>query len=268
MAISDTVFAGSIPALYDRHLGPLLFEPYAAEMARRLGDLKSGALIETAAGTGIVTLALAKALPGVEFLATDLNQAMLDHAAAKPGAARVRFQQADALALPVEDGSFDALVCQFGVMFFPDRVKGYREARRALKPGGRALIAIWDRLEFNPVSRCVSDAVARQFPADPPRFLARTPHGHADRAVIGRELAEAGFTNVTIDVVTLPSGGSWRDPAIGFCQGSPLRAEIEARAPGRLGDVTEIAAKAVAAEFGAGSLAAQPMQALVVTAVK
>ncbi|HYC63728.1 MAG TPA: methyltransferase domain-containing protein [Reyranellaceae bacterium] len=265
---SDSTFVGSIPELYDRHLGPVLFEPYAQETARRLGDLKSGALIETAAGTGVVTAALARALPAVDILATDLNQAMLDHAGRKPELKRVRRQQADALALPVADSSFDALVCQFGIMFFPDRVKGYREAHRVLKPGGRAVIAIWDSFEHNnPVARCVTEALAKLFPADPPRFLARTPHGHSDRATIERELEEAGFSRIAIDVVKLSCGGTHRDPAIGFCQGSPLRAEIEARGPGRLAEVTETVAEAVAREFGSGPLEA-PMQALMVTATK
>ncbi|HKV14940.1 MAG TPA: class I SAM-dependent methyltransferase, partial [Reyranella sp.] len=135
MANTDTVFAGSIPALYDRYLGPLLFEPYARETAARLADLKAGTLLETAAGTGLVTSALAARLPAsVKIIATDLNQAMLDFAAAKPDLARVELRQADALALPFGDASFDAVVCQFGAMFFPDRVRGYREAYRVLRP--------------------------------------------------------------------------------------------------------------------------------------
>ena len=268
MANTDTVFAGSIPALYDRHLGALLFAPYADDAARRLADLEAGTLIETAAGTGIVTQTLATRLPpSVEILATDLNQAMLDFAAAKPGLERVSFRQADALALPVADSSFDALVCQFGVMFFPDRVKGYREAYRVLKPRGRALIAIWDGLEHNPIARVTVEAMARLFPADPPRFLARTPHGHGDRKVIRDELAQAGFRDVTIDTVTLPSRGTPRDPAIGFCQGSPMRAEIEARDAAGLQKATDAVEAAVTAAFGSGKIEA-PMQALVVTATK
>ena len=268
MAVNDATFAGSIPALYDRHLGPLLFTPYAEDVARRLNDLRSGALIETACGTGIVTQVLAQRLPAeVAILATDLNQAMLDFAAAKPGMARVAFRQADGQALPVGDAGFDALVCQFGIMFFPDRVQGYREAHRVLKPGGRAIFAIWDGLDSNPIARTVVEAIAAHFPADPPRFLARTPHGHGDRDVIRREMTEAGFGQVTIETVTLPSRGSHRDPAIGFCQGSPMRGEIEVRAPGGLDAATETVAAALAARFGAGAIEA-PMQALIVTAVK
>jgi ubiquinone/menaquinone biosynthesis C-methylase UbiE len=265
----DTVFAGSIPALYDRYLGPLLFAPYARELGERLADLRSGALLETAAGSGIVTEVLVDKLPAaVEIVATDLNQAMVDHAAAKPALARATLRQADALALPFNAAQFDAVVCQFGAMFFPDRVAGYREARRVLKPGGRFVFTMWDALEQNPITRCVVDAMARHFPANPPRFLARTPHGHYDRDTIRRELAEADFGPVELDVVTLPSrAASHRDPAIGFCQGTPMRGEIEAQAPGPDGlqAATEAAAAALAAEFGSGSIEA-PMQALVIVA--
>ena len=206
----------------------------ARELAGRLADLEAGAVLETAAGTGIVTAALAQHLSaGVDLVATDLNQAMVDHAAAKPALARATLRQADALALPFEAARFDAVVCQFGAMFFPDRVAGYREARRVLKPGGRFLFTMWDCLDHNPMTRCVVEAMALRFPADPPRFLARTPHGHYDRDTIRRELAEAGFGPVELEVVTLPSrAASHREAAIGFCQGTPMRGEIEARAPG------------------------------------
>ena len=269
MGSTDAVFTGSIPALYDRYLGPLLFEPYAREIAARLADLKAGALLETAAGTGIVTSALAERLPAaVDIVATDLNQAMLDFAGTKPGLARVKLRQADALALPFEESSFDAVVCQFGAMFFPDRVQGYREAYRVLRPGGRAMIAIWDSLAHNPMTRCVVDAMAARFPADPPRFLARTPHGHFDRKVIRAELAEAGFGGVTVDVVTLPSRApSSRDAAIGLCQGTPMRGEIEARAPQGLAAATDAAAEALARAHGEGPIEA-PMQALLIVARK
>ena len=138
MAQNDSAFTGSLPQLYDRELGNIMFSPYAADMAQRLKNLTSGRLLETAAGTGIVTLALASSLPAmVEIVATDLNQPMLDYAASKQGLEHVRFQQADAQALPFPDGSFDVVVCQFGVMFFPDRIAGMRETRRVLKLGGR-----------------------------------------------------------------------------------------------------------------------------------
>jgi ubiquinone/menaquinone biosynthesis C-methylase UbiE len=265
----DSVFAGSIPALYDRHLGPLLFEPYARDLAGRLTDLGGGRVLETAAGTGIVTAALAERLSAaVSLIATDLNQAMVDHAAGKPALKRAELRQADALELPFDDASFDAVVCQFGVMFFPDRVAGYREARRVLKPGGRFVFNVWDSLQHNPIPRCVVDAAAERYPQNPPRFLARTPHGHHDAGVIRRELAEAGFDAPEIETVTLPSRAPSADyPAIGFCQGTPMRAEIEALDPSGLAAATEAVAAAVRLAFGAGPIEA-PMQAMVVTARK
>ena len=269
MSAGDTTFAGSIPSLYDRYLGPLLFQPYAEDVGNRLADMASGQLLEVAAGTGIVTEALARHLPpAVGIVATDLNQAMIDHAATKSALARVTFRQADALALPFEADRFDVVVCQFGAMFFPDRVAGYREARRVLKSGGRFVFSIWDSLAHNPITRCVVDAAARHFPANPPRFLARTPHGHSDQATIRRELAEAGFTQIALEVVALPSrAASHRDPAIGFCQGSPMRGEIEAQAPRGLQETTDAVADALAAEFGAGPIEST-MQAIVIVARK
>ena len=267
MATSDTVFEGSIPALYDRHLGPVLFEPYAADLVRRVGPLAAGAVLEAASGTGIVTRQLATALPeAVRIVATDLNQPMLDRASGKQGMARVQFRQADAQNLPFADREFDAVVCQFGVMFFPDRVAAYREARRVLKPDGRLLFSVWESLTKNPFAAVVINAMARQFPQDPPRFFARVPHAYHDLSVIRGELASAGFTTIAIETLTLPCrAASGRCAAIGFCQGTPLRSEIEARDPQGLQAATDALADSLAARFGTGAIEA-PMQALVITA--
>ena len=269
MKDTDKLFVGSMPALYDRHLGPFIFEPYAGDLAERVARLGPQQLLETAAGTGIVTHALARALPATAAItATDLNQAMVDYAAAQSQASNVTWRQADALALPFADGAFDVVVCQFGVMFFPDKVKGYREALRVLKPGGRFLFSVWDRIEENEISHAVTDAVAALFPADPPRFLARTPHGYHDVAVIRTQLGQAGFVRVEIETVAKRGRApSPRDPAIGFCQGSPLRSEIEARDAGRLQEATGAATRVLAERYGPGPIEGK-IQAHITTAVR
>ncbi len=266
MTATDSVFAGSIPALYDRHLVPMLFAPYAEDLAARVAALQPRRILETAAGTGIVTAALARSVPDAEIVATDLNQAMLDVAATRVDSRRVTFAQADALALPFDDAVFDALVCQFGVMFFPDRVAGYREARRVLRPGGTLLFNVWDRIELNTVSDRLAKAVADLFPDAPPSFLTRVPFGYHDRDRIEADLRLAGFSEVAAETVQLSSPiGSAEEAAIGLCHGSPLRAEIEAHGPGALERATRAAAAALTA-LGAAEGAEAPMSALVVTA--
>jgi ubiquinone/menaquinone biosynthesis C-methylase UbiE len=254
MSESDRVFAGSIPALYDRYLGPLIFAEYAADLAKRAAALQPARVLEIAAGTGIVTRAMVRAVPAsVEINATDLNQAMLDFAAAQPGAARVTWRQADAQRLPFEVSSFDAVLCQFGAMFFPDRGVAYREACRVLRPGGHFLFNVWDRIEENEFTYVLTEAVAALFPDDPPRFLARTPHGYHDVVAIEGELRAAGFSDVRVETVSRRSRApSARDPAIGFYQGTPLRNEIEARGPARVAEATDAAAAAIAQRFGPG----------------
>ena len=266
MSTLDTTFAGSIPALYERYLGPLLFQPYAEDIAERVRGLQPSRILETASGTGLVTRALAAALPHAQIIATDLNQAMLDLAATKLQAPNVTWKQADALSLPFDDGSFDVVVCQFGVMFFPDKERGYREARRVLKPGGHFLFSVWDRIEANEVTQCVTEAVKAIFPADPPNFLARTPHGYADPQAIRNGLRQAEFERVEIDTVQKVSRApSPQEPAIGLCQGTPLRNEIEARDASWLEEATRKASEAVAARYGTREITGR-MQALVVTA--
>src|SRR6266542_4220009 len=209
MQSGDSVFAGSIPALYDRYLGPALFEPYAADLARRVADLAAGNVLETAAGTGRVTRALARVLPdSVSIVATDLNQAMLDFASAR----------ADAAPLPFEDSRFDAVVCQFGAMFFTDKPVAYREALRVLKPAGRFLFSVWDAIEVNEFAHVTTQALSALFPENPPLFLARTPHGHHRTGIVGEALYLAGFRDVAIETVELVSRlPAARDLAIGFC---------------------------------------------------
>ncbi len=251
MSDSDKLFAGSIPEIYERCLVPLIFEAYAADLAQRLTSRPISTLLEIAAGTGVVTRALAAALPqSAAIVATDLNQAMLDRAATVGTSRPVQWQQADAMRLPFPDASFDAVACQFGVMFFPDKARAFAEALRVLRPGGVFLFNVWDRIEDNEFADTITTALASMFPADPPRFLARTPHGYHDRATVQKDLASGGFSKpARIDTVAVRSRAkSPRDPAVAYCQGTPLRSEIEAR--GALDDATDAAAKAIARRFG------------------
>jgi ubiquinone/menaquinone biosynthesis C-methylase UbiE len=225
--------------------------------------------LETAAGSGVVARALAPRLPpGASYIVTDLNQPMLDYAASRQAPdSRITWRQADALALPFEDVAFDLVCCQFGAMFFPDRISGYREAKRVLKPGGYFLFNVWDRIEANVFADDVTSALAEIFPNDPPRFLARTPHGYHDTALIRAELEDAGFSDVIIETRAEQSrASSPRQVAIAYCQGTPLRNEIEARGAGKLEAATDHASSAIADKHGSGEVAAK-IQAHVIAAM-
>ncbi|CAN7669057.1 class I SAM-dependent methyltransferase [Rhizobium sp. LjRoot254] len=257
MTGADKVFAGNIPAIYEKYLVPMIFEPYAQDMAARVARLRPARILEIAAGTGVVTRAMTATLgPDAEIVATDLNQPMLDAAAERQeGRGNVTFRQADAQALPFEDQSFDAAVCQFGVMFFPDKAKCYREALRVLKPGGAYVFAVWDRIATNEFVTVANAALAKCLPGDPPKFMERAPHGYYDIEAITAEVRDAGFSKVDAETVDKVSRArSALDAATGYCQGNPLRNEIEARAPGQLQAVTESVAAALAAHFGQGPI--------------
>lgn len=268
MTATDTVFAGSIPAMYDRYMVPLLFRPYAEVVADRAKALSPSRILETAAGTGIVTEALHRALPKAEIVATDLNQPMLDQAQRRVPAAGIRFVQADALNLPFEDSSFDLVVCQFGVMFFPDKVKANAEARRVLRDGGHYLLVIWDRIDRNLATYTAGKAVAGLFPEDSGAFYERIPFRYHDWDTIRADLLAAGFGDVGIETVELSSrSASARDVAIGLVQGTPMRSEIEQRGEGMLQRATDAAAEALN-QYESESGFEAPMSALIVTATK
>jgi ubiquinone/menaquinone biosynthesis C-methylase UbiE len=269
MSDIDKVFAGSIPENYDRYIVPLIFESFAQDLAGRIAGLSPNAVLETAAGSGVVTRALAPKLPvDASYVVTDLNQPMLDYATTRQTADnRITWRKADALALPFQNATFDVACCQFGVMFFPDRRSGYREARRVLKPGGHFFFNVWDRIEENVFANDVTNALAELFPDDPPRFLARTPHGYHDISLIRSELEQAGFSKVVIETISDQSrAASAREPAIAYCQGTPLRSEIEARAKDGLQAATDHAASRIADRHGSGEVSAK-IQAHVIMGV-
>lgn len=263
----DRAFAGSIPQFYERYLVPLIFEPYAADLAARAARRRPSRVIEIAAGTGVLTRQLATVLaPGASIVATDLNQPMLDHASAVGTVRPVEWRQADAMQLPFPDECCDVVVCQFGVMFFPDRPRAYSEVRRVLRPGGMFIFNVWDRIEENEFADVVTGELAKRFPEDPPSFLARIPHGYHDQSTIARDLGLGGFSRPP-DLTTLAERSRATSPyvpALAYCQGTPLRAEIEERGPSRLVEATDIAAAGIERRFGSAEVDGK-IQAHIVT---
>ena len=260
----DSAFVGSIAELYEECLVPVLFEPYAADLAQRAAALAPKRILEIAAGTGAVTRKLAAALPDSGIVATDLNPDMLAIAERRDATGDVGYQTADAQALPFAAGEFDLVVAQFGAMFFPDKVAAYREARRVLEPAGALLFNVWDSLDANPGSRAVHDAVRAALPEPKPEFLARTPFSYHDRAIIEADLRAAGFATVRFERVECasPPGDAAR-LARGLCLGSPLAGELAQHPPEARDRALAAATEAIAALAAQGPL---EMSALVVTA--
>jgi SAM-dependent methyltransferase len=269
-ANTDTAFTGSVAQLYESHLVPLIFEPYAVDMAKRVAARKPRRVLELAAGTGVVTRNLAVLLDAAcEIVATDLNTAMLEEAARIGTARPVKWRQADAMQLPFDDGSFDVVCCQFGAMFFPDRGHAFAETRRVLRPGGLFVFNVWDTIETNEFADAVTFAAGNVFPDDPPRFLARTPHGYHDERRVAHDVAAGGFEAApSIERIAFTSRAvSPRVPAIAYCHGTPLRGEIEARDAGGLERTTRAAEQELARRFGDGPIEGR-IKALVVSVTR
>jgi SAM-dependent methyltransferase len=253
---SSLIFGGSMPELYERYLVPLIFEPYADDLVVRLRALDVVSILEVAAGTGVVTRAMAAGLPASSITATDLSQPMIDFGQSIGTSRPVAWQSADVMALPFDDASFDAVVCQFGVMFFPDRPAAFAEVARVLRPRGVFLFNVWDKIEQNEFAAVVAAAVGGLFVDDPPEFLARTPYAYFDEAAIQADVAAGGFdTPARVEVLEARSRASSAEvPAIAFCQGTPLRNEVEVRDPSRLAEATAVAAAAIEDRFGSSDL--------------
>ncbi len=271
MQPADSVpdFAGSIPQLYERLLVPLIFESYADDLVRRVARRRPSRVLEIAAGTGVVTRRLAQALPPeVPIVATDLSQPMLDQAAALGACRPVEWRQADAMRLAFDDGAFDAVVCQFGIMFFADKARAFAEARRVLQPGGVLVFNVWQGLDRNEFADTVMQALATVFPDDPPRFIERIPHGYHDPETIVRDLEGGGFDRSSVAFDTIAGRSRADSPQIvatAFCQGTPVRLEIEGRDASRLAEATATVAAAIGRRFGSGEVEGR-IQGLVVTA--
>ena len=248
MPEQNAAFTGRIPEFYDNGLGPVLFEPYAREMAARVTGTR---VLEIAAGTGIVTRRLRERLPAsATLVATDLNQAMIDHARLRlNGVSGIEYRVADAQDLPFPDASFDAVVFQFGIMFVPDKDKAAREALRVLAPGGRLFLSSWDVIEHNAFMRSAHETIVSLYPKDPPMFY-RIPYGYADPVELRRLLSDAGFADVTVENVKADSCiESVHDFARGCVEGNPVSLAIQERG-GTLPPVVEAIAANLRKEFG------------------
>lgn len=267
MSSDAASFVGNIPEYYDRGLGPVIFADYAVDMARRVAALKPARVLETAAGTGIVTRRLRDVLPATAHLtATDLNPPMLEVARSKFRAGeQVDFRPADATLLPFSDGAFDAVVCQFGVMFFPDKDKSYREVHRVLAPGGRYLFSVWDSHRHNSFGRLAHAIAGSFFPADPPQFY-NVPFSCHQIDPIKEALIDAGFTDINVAVVKIEKEIPDAAPFTrGLVYGNPLIDQIRARGgvdPDRIVDALR---QALDRELGQNS-GRLPLQAIVFSA--
>lgn len=261
MAEAD-VFKHSTPELYDRYMVPLLFEPFARVVADRAAQLRPLRVLETAAGTGILTAFVEKALPDAEIVATDVNPAVVQFAASKFDQGRVTIQQANAQDLPFENDRFDAVLCQFGVMFFPDKVLAHSEARRVLRAEGKYVMVTFSDLDDNPVPKAADETVNEFFPDDPPRYMERGPFSYTDPDCIEADLRAGGFTGIQFETLRLFTRVTARHAATGMVLGSPLRGEIERRDPASLEGILDAVTQALASFEGRDA----PVSAHILTA--
>jgi SAM-dependent methyltransferase len=263
---SFTTFSGDIPRNYDEGMGPVVFEPYAIELAERVPAQEGMEILEIASGTGRVTRHLAeRLLAGSHLTATDLNPDMLKVAQSRVGNSDVKWQVANALELPLADDSFDCVACAFGVMFYPDKLQGQKEARRVLRDGGVYLFSVWAELEANPWCSILQKTMLRLFPVDTPGFLA-VPFGYCNPDQIRSTLTEAGFGEIKIDRVEKKFEAPTAEQlARGITLGSPLVGAIKEKGVSDMEPIVAEVTKDLAAAMGDLPMRG-PMAALIIEA--
>lgn len=247
---TEATFSGSIPENYDKHLGPLLMEPYGKDLANRLPISGLSDVLELACGTGIVTQLLRERLgEATRLVATDLSEGMLEVAKTKTMSKPVEWKAVDATSLPFKDNSFDVVVSQFGVMFFPDKEKAMQEIFRVLRPGGRVLFNVWDKIEFNDFARISNKLVTDMFESDPPAFYT-IPFGLNDHFAIRTLLRGAGFHDIALTTIEMKVQADAASAAKGFVEGNPISDEIKSRTNLDIKEATERVERAIASELG------------------
>lgn len=260
-------FAGTIPANYERYLGPFLFEPYALDLVSRLQDKKYNDILEIACGTGRVTAHLAKSVKHDTLTATDLNQDMISVAKEMIPDKNIKWMQADAMQLPFDDGSFDLVVIQFGVMFFPDKENGLKEAYRVLKTGGKLIYNTWNKVETNEAIHEGHSIIKSYFPDNPPIFYT-VPFSMYDDRELTTVTRRAAFKNITTTLVKKEGvSPSAADLAKGMVEGNPVYLAILERDPSLINTIKERIQKVLAEKFGDKPLKS-PLQAWVVEGSK
>jgi len=267
MTTSHSAFVGEIPFYYETYLGPIIFNQYARDLSSRVNVPDTAVILETAAGTGIATRELRDALAkDVHIVATDLNPDMLEQARGKfTGQQNIEFQTGDAQQLPFDNDCFDAVVCQFSMMFFPDQLRAMREAARVLKPGGALLFNVWDSFQHNHLVNTANRCICNCLSDNPPNFFA-TPFGYYNIDRLKGMLYEAGFADIDISVLPRTSvAADARSVALGFVLGTPVRLQIEENHQVALTDIVAAVENDIGEAYGFTNIQ-EKMQAIVFVA--
>ena len=260
-------FAGSVPANYERYLGPFLFEPYALDLVSRLQDKKYPDILEIACGTGRVTAHLARSVKHDTIIATDLNPDMIKVAKDIVQNDSIKWMPADAMQLPFDDDSFDLVVMQFGIMFFPDKEKGLKEAYRVLRTGGKIIYSTWNKVETVKAIHEGRVVIESYFGDDPPKFYS-VPFSMYDDRELTTITRRAGFKSITTTLVKKEGvSPSSSDLAKGIVEGNPVYMAILEKDASLVNIIKDHVQKVLTEKFGAKDLRS-PLEAWVVEGVK